>query len=316
MLTERPFYGASIDIGGRRSPFRGTLYWFDQRAAGGFIDRQSVGLETRVLLPRFNAFTIIDYDVHFGELNLGLTTLNYTFPDTANLSLTLDYRQSPLLTANNALSGQIFADTLLPVPDLRGLRPFFTDEEIYQLARDRTYVAKSLTLSYSRPVVDHLQANFDVTVTDTGGTPGTPASSGTLEVLPIPATGTEYYYGAQLIGTGLFWDNDIYILSGRYSDTQRNTSYTADFNARIPLTSNFRLSPRLRYGQRQSKLIDSTFSQFQPTLRINYYPMRNMELEVEVGANVSHQSDTVNNLTSTFDETGLLLSLGYRIDFR
>lgn len=316
VLTERPFYGASVDVGGKRSPFRATLYWFDQRAEGGFIDRQSVGLETRVLLPRFNAFTILDYDVHFGELNLGLATFNYTFPDTANLSLTLDYRQSPLLTTTNALSGQVFTDTLLPVPDLKGLRPFFTDEEIYRLASDRTYAAKSLTLSYSRPIVDHLQANFDFTMTDTGGTPGTPASSGTMEVLPIPATGTEYYYGAQLIGTGLFWENDIYILSGRYSDTQRNTSYTADFNARIPLTTNFRLSPRLRYGRRDSKLIDSTFTQFQPTLRIDYYPQRNMELEIEVGANLSHQTDTVNNLTSTFDETGLLLSLGYRIDFR
>ena len=316
VLTERPFYGASVDIGGRRSPLQATLYWFDQRAQGGFIDRQSVGLETRVLLPRFNAFTILDYDVHFGELNLGLATLNYTFPDTANLSLTLDYRQSPLLTTTNALNGQIFADTLLPVPDLQGLRPFFTDEEIYRLASDRTYVSKSLTLSYSRPIVDHLQANLDFTATDTGGTPGTPASSGTLEVLPIPPTGSEYYYGAQLIGTGLFWENDIYILSGRYSDTQRNTSYTADFNARIPITANFRLSPRLRYGRRDSKLIDSQFSQFQPTLRLNYYPRRNIELEIELGANFTHQVDTINNLPSTFDENGLLFSLGYRVDFR
>jgi tetratricopeptide (TPR) repeat protein len=316
VLTERPFYGASIDVGGKRSPFSGTVYWFDQRAAGGLIDRQSVGLETRVLLPRFNAFTIIDYDVHFSALNLGLATLNYTFPDTANLSLTLDYRQSPLLTTTNALSGQIFTDTLLPVLDLKGLRPFFTDEEIYRLASDRTYTAKSLTLSYSRPIVDHLQANLDFTMTNTGGTPGTPASSGTMEVLPTPATGTEYFYGAQVIGTGLFWENDIYILSGRYSDTQRSTSYTADFNARIPLMSNFRLSPRLRYGRRDSKLIDSRFSQLQPTLRIDYYPMRNIELEVEIGANFAHQTETLNNLTSTFDESGLVLSFGYRVDFR
>ncbi len=316
VLTERPFYGASVAVGGKRSPFSGTVYWFDQRAAGGFIDRQSVGLETRLLLPRFNAFTIIDYDVHLSELNLGLATLNYTFPDTANLSVTLDYRQSPLLTTTNALSGQIFTDTLLPVPDLKGLRPFFTDDEIYQLASDRTYVAKSLTLSYSRPIVDHLQANVDFTMTNTGGTPGTLASSGTQEVMSIPATGTELFYGAQMIGTGLFWDNDIYILSGRYSDTQRNISYSADFNARIPLMSNFRLSPRLRYGRRDSKLIDSTFRQLQPTLRMDYYPMRNIEIEVEVGANFTHQTDTVNNLTSTFDESGLVFSLGYRIDFR
>lgn len=315
VLTERPFYGASVDIGGRRSPVRGTVYWFDQRSSGGFVDRRSVGLETRVLLPRFNAFTIFDYDVQFSQVNLALVTLNYALPDSSNLSITADYRQSPLLTTNNALIGQVYSDTLQPVPDVAGLRPFFTDAQIYQLAADRTYTAKSVTVSYSRPIVDHLQANLDFTMTDTGGTPGTPASAGTQEVLGLPATGTEFYYGAQLTGTGLFWENDIYILSGRYANTQRSTSYTVDFNSRIPLTSNFRLSPRVRYGLRNSTVMDSTYSQLQPTLRLNYYPMRSLELEIEAGANFASQRDTVAGQATTTDETGFVISAGYRFDF-
>ncbi len=320
VLKERPFYGASVDFGEKRGKLQGTLYWFDQRSKGGFIDRQSVGAEARVLLKRFNAFTLIDYDVKYKELNLGLVTLNYNFPDTSNLSVTADYRKSPLLTTNNALIGQIFSATLLPVQDLQGLRQFFTEEEVYQLARDRTLTTKSVTASYSRPLTKKLQTNFDFTVTHTGGTPGTPASTGTLEVFPLPASGTEYYYGAQLVGTGLLWENDIFILSGRYADTQRNRTYTADFNARVPISSKFRLSPRVRYGYRDGKItpqtpIPGTFRQFQPTLRMNYYPSRRSELEFEVGGNFTRQKDNFGGTPTTLRESGILINAGCRIDF-
>lgn len=315
ILKERYFYGASVDIGAKRSPLQTTLYWFDQRAKGGFIDRQSVGIETRLLKPRFNAFAIVDYDVKYKRPNLGLLTLNYSFPDSSNISLTADYRQSPLLTTSNSLIGQVRTDTLEPIKDLRGLRPFFTDAQIYRLAKDRTLVAKSLTVSYARPLSEKLQMNLDFTLTDTGGTPATPASSGTQEVFAIPATGTEYYYGLQLVGTGLLWQNDIYILSGRYADTQRSKSYTADINARVPVTSKFRLSPRVRYGYRKDKLSDGSFRQLQPTLRANYYPSRHSEFEFEVGGNFSRRRETFAGAATRTSETGYVLNIGYRVDF-
>ena len=37
-------------------------------------------------------------------------------------------------------------------------KTFFTDDQIYQLAKDRTLTAKSMTLSYSRPLTKKLQA--------------------------------------------------------------------------------------------------------------------------------------------------------------
>ncbi len=315
ILNDRYFYGASVDIGGRQSPLQTTVYWFDQRARGGFADRRSVGVEARLLRSRFNAYSIVDYDVKYSKINLGLLTLNYNFPDNSNFSLTADYRQSPLLTTTNALIGQIDSQTMQPITDLRGLRPFFTDPQIYQLAQDRTLVAKSMTLSYSRPLTKKLQASLDFTLTDTGGTPGTPASSGTEAVPPLPASGKEYYYGAQLIGSGLLWENDIYILSGRYADTQRSRSYTADINARVPISSKFRLSPRVRYGYRSDKFIDSTFRQLQPTMRFNYYPLRHSEIEVEIGGNFSHQRSTIGGALNTTRESGYVISAGYRIDF-
>ena len=319
VLTERPFYGVSVDLGAKRSPVQVTLYWFDEHAKGGFIDRRSVGIETRFLRPRFNAYAIADYDVKFGVLNLGLLSLNYNFPDTSNISVTADYRRSPLLTTTNALIGQFDTVNSVPFADLSGLRPFFTDPQIYQMALDRTLVAKSITATYSRPLTKKLQMSADVSLTDTGGTPGTLATAGTPEVFGLPATGKEYYYGLQLIGSDLVMSNDIYILSGRFANTATAKIYTFDFNARLPITAKFRLSPRVRYGWRDGKATSlapgGTFTQFQPTMRLNYFPVRHSEIEVEFGGNFTKQS-VYNGMT--FDhvsEAGWVLSAGYRLDF-
>jgi hypothetical protein len=321
VLTERYFYGASVDFGGRNDALQTTLYWFDQRARGSFVDRRSVGIEARFLKPRFNAYTIVDYDVKFKKLNLGLLSLNYNFPDNSNLSLTADYRNSPLLTTTNALTGMTYnLATFAPVTSLVELRPFFTDDEIYQAAKDNTLVAKSLTVSYSRPLTKKLQANADFTMTDTGGTRGILASSGTNAIPAQLATGKEYYYGVQLVGSGLLWSNDIYILSGRYANSSNARTWTVDFNARVPITSSFRLSPRVRYGMRDAKAslstpVPGTFRQLQPTLRLNYYPIKHSEIEIEFGGNFSRQRNFSNGAFSTIRESGWVLSAGYRIDF-
>ncbi len=317
------FYGASVDIGGRKSALQTTLYFFDQHTRGGFIDRRSVGVEARYLKSRFNAYTMLDYDVKFKRVNLALLTFNYNFVDGSNVSLSADYRLSPLLRTNNILSSGLTFNNLNQdtVTTLASLRPFFTDEQIYKGASDVTLVAKSLTATYSRPLSKKLQANLDFTLTDTGGYRGIAASSGTNEVLPMAGTGKEYYYGGQLVGSGMIWENDTYILGARYANSQNAKTYTADFNARIPITSNFRLSPRVRYAYQQSKLtasnpVPGTYRQLQPTMRLNYYPMRHAEIEVEVGANFATRNSVGFGGTLTpARETGLVISAGYRLDF-
>lgn len=354
VLSDRPFYGLSVDFGNKRSPLQTTLYWFDQHAKGGFIDRRALGFEARFLKKNFNAYTMIDYDVKYKQLNLGLFSFNYNFPDTSSLSFTADYRRSPMLTTTNALIGQSVAplDPLTGVPlftllpdgtpvqqfqqpaGLAGLRPFFTDPQIYQLALDRTLIAKSFTVTYSRPITAKLQVAADLNLTDTGGMPGTAQRAyvdptGTLPPLllynqidPMPAIGKEYYYGLQLIGSGMLWANDIYILSGRYANTANARIVTLDANARIPVTTSFRVSPRVRWGYRDNKMIRAnvpggTYKQLQPTLRINYYPVRHSEIEIEVGGNFTSQSvfDSGTATWGRVKERGWVLSSGYRLDF-
>lgn len=318
--NDRFFYGVSADIGSKNDKLQTTFYWFDQRSHG-LIDRRSVGNEMRYLNNRFNAYTILDYDVHFKKVNLGLVTLNYSLKDQSSVSFTADYRQSPLLTTTSALNG-IFAQTLpggiTKIRTLADLRASLSDSQIYQLAKDNTQVTKSVTVSYSRPISTKLQGNFDFTMTNTGGYYGStrviPAANPPLNPMQ-PAIGREFYYGAQLVGSGMIFSNDIYILSGRYANNERSRTYTADINARIPVTNKFRLSPRARYGYRDDKLTASTFRQFQPTLRINYYPIRQSEIEIEIGGNFSRQHQISAGINSVNTERGIVLSAGYRLDF-
>jgi TolA-binding protein len=320
--SDRFFYGASVDLGGRKDTVQSTLYWYDERSHG-LIDRQALGAEVRYLKGQFNAYGIFDYDVHFGRVNLGLLTLNYTLKDQSSFSITADYRQSPLLnTWNvlNGLSGQILPGGTIPIADLQDLRGPFTDPQIYRLAADNTIVAKSLTVSYSRPLTKKLQTNLDFTMTHTGGSPGStalfPVVDPTLALIaPTASTGTEYYYGAQLVGSGLIFSNDIYILGGRYADTPRARTYTVDLNARLAVTNKFRLSPRARYGYRKDKLVVGTFTQFQPSLRMNFYPIKQSEIEIEVGGNFSKQKSISAGSPTVNTERGILLSVGYRLDF-
>lgn len=314
--TDRAFYGVSVDFGAKRDSFQTSLYWFDQRTHG-LIDRQAIGAEARYFKNRFNAYGLIDYDVKFKEVTLGLVSFNYSLPDTSSFSLTADYRRSPPPTVTRALDQQnvpgipITLDQI-PIKSLAELRTFYSMPQIYQFALDRTIIAKSLTMSYSRPITKKLQANLDFTLADTGGSP----ASGTA--FAQPATGSEYFYGAQLIGSGMIFPNDIYILSARYADTQNARTYTADINARVPVTNKFRLSPRARYSYRTNKLDMGYSRQFQPTLRMNYYPIRHSEIEVELGANLYSQRTLTagpNPQNSRSRETGFVANIGYRLDF-
>jgi SPOR domain len=316
--SDRFFYGVSTDIGAKNDTLQTTLYWYDERTHG-LIDRQAVGAEVRYLKGTFNTYSILDYDVHFKKLNLGLFSLNYSFKDESALSISADVRQSPLLTTwnvLNGLSGQTLPGGTVPVEDLNDLRGPFTDGQIYHLAEDNTIVSRSATISYSRPLTKKLQTNIDFTWTHTGGSPGSDiVLPGTNLIAPTLSTGSEFYYGAQLIGSGMIFNNDIYIIGARLADTQRSRTYTADVNARIPITSKLRISPRARFGYRSEKFTDGTFRQIQPTFRLNYYPIKQSEIEIEVGGNFTKQKQTTGTTINNSSEQGLFLSLGYRLDF-
>ena len=234
------------------------------------MDRQAVGAEFRYFDKNKSALATIDYDVHFQQLNALIFSGSWTFPDKSIFTTALDYRKVPYLSSWNALQGQ-------PFLTLYDMLKFNTQDEIKQFAIDRTPTFESAMVGYSYPLSEKFQVSVDATITNLSGTPPSGGVDGT------PASGTEYYFSAQLIGSGIFKPGDMFTAALRYAALNDSNVYVLDFNSRYPLTGDLRVSPRLRLGYRTGKTIDLKEKTILPSVLLDYLLTKDLELELEVG---------------------------------
>jgi tetratricopeptide (TPR) repeat protein len=294
---ERYFYGASVDFDHFWGNLEATLFAIEQRDRW-LLDRQAVGGELRYIDADKSAFALVDYDVHFQELNAAMFSGSWTLPDKSTISAGIDYRKSPYLTAWNALQGQPF----LTLYDMLKLH---SKDEVDQLAIDRTPTYKSATLGYAFPLSKNYQVNLDATASSLSGTV---ASGGIEAMLP---TGTELYYSAQLTGTNLFAEGDMYIAGVRMADLQASNLYVLDLSARYPLSNELRVNPRLRLGYQVGDTTDLREITILPSILVNYYWTRDLSLELEIGAKWTERQQA----GATQTETDLFFTAGFRYDF-
>ena len=293
----RYFYGGNVGF----MPLQGldiSLYALEQRI-DDLIDRRAIGSDLRYLSPSLSVFATLDYDIHFGEVNLALVNASWTLPDKSVIYGAADHRKSPFLTSWAALQGQ-------PFLTLYDMLKQHTEEDIYRFAVDRTADYNSASIGVSHPFNDHWQATLDVTWTNVSETP---ASGG---VASQDGTGDEFYYSAQLIGTNLTTEGDMLIAAIRLADRQLSDLYVLDAQVRYPVTDKLRISPRLRLGYLIGQgALDLTEYSVQPSILVDYAITRDWHFETEIGTNWSHRLSG----TATEDNTDLFLTIGYRYDF-
>lgn len=295
--TDRSFFGASVDLGTYANAWDFVLFYIDQTNEG-IVDRQALGGEFRYFTPEKSLFGLLDYDIHFDALNTFLLIGNINLPGRLSLNAQFDYRASPFLTSQNALQGQ-------SVASIGELLASFTEDEIYQLAEDRTAESKSLTVGLSRPLNEKLQLSGDITLTELGGT----LASGGVEA--IPGTGVDKFYNLQLIGSDLLKPGDITVAGFRYSDTSTTNTTSISLNTRYPISKEWRLNPRLRLDYKERAADNSTEWILVPTFRMDYRLKRRYYFEFEIGGELSKLStpDTSDTTTTYY------LNAGYRVDF-
>ena len=102
------------------------------------------------------------------------------------------------------------------------------------MAIDRTATYQSSNVGYTRQLTDKIQINLDVTQAHINGT------IGSYSVMGTPDSGDEFYYGAQLVGSSLFTDGDMYSAAFRYSDMQDLDNFAVDLSTRYPITQDLR----------------------------------------------------------------------------
>ena len=297
LQTDRPFFATSLVFGPFDRAWSGDVY-FARQSNHSLVDREAVGAEVRYLAHGGSVFALTDYDVHFKRLNYALLNASTVFKDNTSLSLALDYRQSPLLTSQNALIQQ-------PFGSIASLIPIYGAAGIYQLALDRTASSRSATLSLSRPLTSRFLINADATVAYYGGTP---ASGG---VAAMPSLGIEEYASAQLVGNNLIKSGDIGIVGLIYANSANAERYALDLDARYPITQGLRINPRLIFSFQQNKMSPGNLYALRPSLRINYFFRQHYEFELEGGGEFTSGHSPF----STDQSLGRYFDIGLRADF-
>ena len=297
LKTDRYLYGISADLGTFANAWDFETFIIEQQN-DGILDRRAIGGEARYFDPVRSLLTFVDYDISYDSLNTLILLGTWILPDRTTINASFDYRNSPILTTTNAIQGQT-------LPNLADLLDTLTEDQLRQLAEDRTADLTTVTLGASHPFTEQWQISGDVTVSRLSGTD----ASGGVEA--IPGTGNEYFYNIQFIGSNLIKTGDISVLGLRYSDTSTAEISTLTLDTRYPIQTVWRVNPRFRVDYRDNSTSNSTQWIASPSLRIDYRWRKRYRFEIEGGGEWSTE-DLPND---SEDASSYFFSLGYRVDF-
>jgi hypothetical protein len=214
------------------------------------------------------------------------------------LSALLESRKSPILTTRNALIGQ-------PVATIDEMLLVWTEEEIRQLAVDRTAASQTVTLGLATPLGERLQLNFDVTSTEIGAT----VDSGGVPA--VPGTGPQTFYSASLVATGLFATADVSIFNFRVGEADTFKTSLLTWDARFPIGRKLRINPRIRLAAWDGFTDGRERSTVSPSLRLLLNTRNHYRFELEVGRDEITRTDPSGERYSH----GSYFNVGYRANF-
>jgi hypothetical protein len=294
--TDWSFYALSADFGPYAGAWDGSLYATSE-SYFGVTNRQAIGGELRYFRPGGTFVALVDYDLHFNELNDVLLLGTIELPARWTASLNLDRRKSPGLAVRNAMIGQ-------PVQDFEQLFGTYTDAELDQLALDRTADTSTYTVSLARPFGERWQWSVDLSTLSFDGTP----ASGGVEAMPDQ--GTDIVAATELIGYGLFGNGDVESFGFRCQSGDSFDAMSLGLGAQFPLGSAWRLGPRVRFDRRTFSADDSTETIVAPGLRAELRWHR-FTFELEGGAELGQRT----LLELDQNTTRYYVSVGYRYDF-
>jgi hypothetical protein len=294
--TDRQFYALSFDYESLYRDADFKFYYIDQTNSG-ITDRTAVGLQFQYVDDFKSYFSIVDYDIFYSELNQITFVGTWRNEQNSSINIVADHRKSPLITTNNALIGQT-------ATSIDQLRQIYTEDEIYQLARDRTSTYSTLTFAASTFLSERYQLNGDITVSELGDT----VASGGVEA--TQGTGVEYFYNTTLVINNFFSSNDTTIFGARYSDTSTSSVVQFNFSGNFNLSRKWRINPRMIIDTRDNDT-GSTRTTYKPRLILNYRPSRALKYELDMGYEDAETEAT----TGTTTESTFYIYLGYIYDF-
>jgi hypothetical protein len=293
--TDRQFVGAAVDFDHVVGRWGVSPYVQSQKVAG-ISDRQAVGVEVRYLDDTRSLTTMLDYDTLYGELNTALAFGTWRLNNRITLTGLYDERTS--IFTRNALIGQ-------PVSTFDDLLRTWTEDELRQIARDRTATSTTASFGITMPFGERLQLNADVTTLEIG------PSVDSAGVAAVPGTGQQVYYSGTLVASALFGQRDVNVLNLRYGEGPDFTTTLVTWDTRVPIGKRLRINPRLRFGVWENTATAVRRETVTPALRLLWNAPRRYRLELEIGREALTRTASPDEL----DSTGKYLNVGYRADF-
>lgn len=253
---ERQFYGLSIDVDNSWQDIDFSVFLFEQ-SINDLTDRRAVGGELSYFKDAVSVYSLVDYDIFFNELNALLFSGSFSTKLAQRYSWSLNYRKNPYVGTRNALIGQS-VDSFAELQNL-----FINDEEILDLALDRTLTSKTASLQFFQPINERYDVSASITWMDLSSAPesgGVPA---------ISQSGGQYYANLYLSVRNLYSEHDTNSVGFRYSDLAQSQVYSLYANSRYRFTNGISITPKLRFDTRSN---DNGTSQqsISPTFRMQY----------------------------------------------
>jgi hypothetical protein len=293
--SSRRFYQGGLELGRESGAWGATIYGFEQ-TVDEIYDRRTVGGEARYFGNGASFYSLVDYDVLFGTLNILLTQANWQNARGTSVNLIADRRKTPTMQTTNALIGE----TTTSIQSL--LDSGLTAQDLRDRAEAVTADSTLFLLGLTQTVNSRWQLGGDVRLNRISATEGNGL------VPPAPSTGNIYTYTLQATATNLF-GGDVNVVSLGLIDAP-------NYRGPLLLVSNstthgrWRFEPSVRY-YRQSDDTDTRSTRLNPALRLSYRVKDSISLEAEVG----YEQTETDSVFATDKSGRHYFSLGYRWDF-
>ncbi|HEX9625669.1 MAG TPA: tetratricopeptide repeat protein [Acidiferrobacterales bacterium] len=300
--TDQVFYGTSVDLGTFAGSWNGALYYIVQQA-DDIIDREAVGAELRYFDPRRTVFSLVDYDVSYGELNIAMLQGSRQTAGGTSFNLLADYRKAPPLQTTNAVIGETTSS-------VTNLLTLICEESLRALARDRTAASSLLSIGVTHPVTRIWQLGADLSVTRTSGLPSTTTTGGTV-LSETTGGGKVKALTLQAIGTGLITDRDISVVSLGYRTGETFEAESATLTNRSLFANNTWTVAASLGWYRMDSDNGSTLNRTTPSVVLSYRAGEHITLEIEAKVEL----EKLRGIAQEDESRRSFYSLGYRWDF-
>jgi len=288
--SDQPFIGANLNL----APYSwlDTSFFLIHQEVSGLTDRDSVGGEIRYHNDGSFVYGFIDYDLFYQEMNnLSLNT-NFQVPGDWTLNLNLSLGYSPTLSTLNSLQGQ-------PVATIDELKDIFSNDEIYQLAQDRSSKSQNLFAgaSYRFDASRHLYIYLSALQLE-----ATVASGGVAQIPSSDYLQLAVDYSFQ----GLLTARDYATLGGGISNSTTGEILSVRARSRFGGSHGISYDPRIQLDFRTNKSDGNDQFILKPSFKVTYRSSNKLSFEGIFGLEYSDL-----NLPELENQTAYSFYLGY-----